>query len=446
MNTLADINVEKAVLGQLIIEPDAYLKISDELNADDFYEDNHKIIFEAIQNVFKDNRGIDILTVSKEAKQLKNDISAYQITELTSGVASASHLEYHAKIIKDYAVRRKLLKEIERLKQFGESTENDLDEFIDNSTMFVDRIINEVENRSQIKDFDTNLNETIQSIQEKQADNKDYKGIRTSLSTFKIYAPTWEPGDLIVLAARPGMGKTAFAIHELLHISKQYGPVIFFSLEMSAKQLVSRILQRESNLSRYDFERMTPAKWTTLDNAVTHLTGLNFFIDDTPGVSISHIRAKTKIFKKQHDIKAIAVDYVQLMKADKKLSREQQVADISRNMKLIAKEFDVPVFMVAQLNRGPENRKEDAFRPKLSDLRESGAIEQDADLVIFPHRPAYYLPDDPEFEGRAEIIFAKNRQGSTGMAVVKVNETITKFYDIINDVPDDYTHINNLPY
>jgi replicative DNA helicase len=449
MNQLFDIETEHKVLGQIIIEPDAFVRVSEILNVTDFYDRQNSEVYDAICDVFKGNRGIDILTVINELKKNSNGINAFEVSKLMDGVASAAHVEHHAKIIKDFSVRRKLLKEIERLKQIGESFESDLDDFIDKSAMFVDKVINEVDNRSQIKKFDDNVNDAIESIQEMQNPDSNCMGVKTSLATIRNYVPIWGNGDLIVIAARPGMGKTAFAIHELLHISQSAGPVLFFSLEMSAIQLTNRILQRESNLSRYDFDKMTPEKWTKLDNATANVSGLDFFIDDTPGVSISHIKAKAKIFKKQHNIKAIAVDYVQLMTTDKNLPREQQVAEVSRSLKLIAKEMDVPIFMVAQLNRGPESRKEDAFRPRLSDLRESGAIEQDADVVIFPHRPSYYLPDDPDFEGIAELIFPKNRHGKTGIAEAKVNETVTKFYDIAHGMPDgtdQFVPVNDMPY
>ncbi len=448
MNVLHDVSIEQRVLGQIIIEPDAFLKVSEILNPLDFYEKKHCEVYEAIQNLFRDNKGIDIVTVVTEAKKIGSDITAFEVSQLTEGIASAGHLEYHATIIKDLSVRRKLLKEIERLKQIGESSENTLDDFIDLAVTFVDKVIDEVDNRSLIKEFKDNIQDAVQSIQDRQKGSDVSHGLHPSLAEIRKFVPVWENGNLIIVAARPAMGKTAFAIHELFHISQAFGPVLYFSLEMSARELTSRILQRESNLSRYDFDKMTSAKWQILDDTTTRLMDLNFFIDDTPAMSVSHIKAKTKIFKKHHGVKAIAVDYLQLMSADKKLPREQQVAEISRNMKLIAKEFDIPVFLVAQLNRGPESRKEDAFRPKLSDLRESGSIEQDADIVIFPHRPSYYLPDEAEHEGRAEIIFAKNRHGKAGMGTVKVNDTITKFYDIIEGVPDEghFTPVSEIPY
>jgi len=448
MNILHDTETEKKILGQLIVESDAFLKVAEILNPLDFYEKKNSEVYDAIQNLFGENKGIDIVTVSSEIKRIGGEITVFEISKLTDGIASAGHLEYHARLIKDLSIRRKLLKEIDRLKQVGESNECNLDDFIDRAAAFVDNVIDEIDNRSVIKEFKDNIQDAIQSIQDRQKGSDVSHGVQPSLSEIRKFVPVWENGNLIIIAARPAMGKTAFAIHELFHISQAFGPVLYFSLEMSARELTSRILQRESNLSRYDFDRMSSDKWRILDDATARLMDLNFFIDDTPAISVTHVKAKTKMFKKQHGIKAIAIDYLQLMGADKKLPREQQVAEISRSMKLIAKEFDLPVFLVAQLNRGPESRKEDAFRPKLSDLRESGAIEQDADIVVFPHRPSYYLPDEPEYEGRAEIIFAKNRHGKAGMGTVKVNDTITKFYDIIEGVPEEgnYTPIDEIPY
>lgn len=445
---LYDKSLEKKVLGQLLIEPDAYLRIADILTATDFYSTILGQIFEVIESLFKDNKAIDIITVTNEAKARNLKISAFEIVELTDGVAGTAHLEYHARILKDFSIRRQLLNEISKLKEIGNSPEYTLDDFMQKSITFVDKVIGDKTQSNNIKDFKENVKETIEAIKERQGNNAGKFGYPPSLNNLSKFIPLWKNGNLIIIAARPGMGKTAFAIHELFHLSHNFGPILYFSLEMSANELIERILQRETHFSQYDFDHMTSEKWNQLDSAVSKIINAQFFIDDTPGVSIDHVKAKTKIFKKIHNIKAIAIDYLQLMTADKNLPRERQVSEISRNMKLIAKEFNIPVFLVAQLNRGPETRKEDLFRPKLSDLRESGSIEQDADIVIFPHRPAYYYPKDPDFKGKADLLIAKNRNGNVGVATVKVNDTITKFYDIIT-TPEEFqnsANSNDVPF
>jgi len=316
----------------------------------------------------------------------------------------------------------------------GTDPSNDLDYFIDRATRLVDRVTDEVENRSQIKDFKKNVADTIESIRDRQqSENTPQYGVKPSLAAIRQFVPVWENGLLIIIAARPSMGKTAFALHEAIHIASTAGPVLFFSLEMTARKLTTRVLQRESGLSGYDLDRLTANQWGVLDEAVSHVQDLGLYIDDTPAVSLGHVKAKAKIYKKQHGIKAIVVDYLGLMKGDRSLPREQQVAEISKTMKGIAKEFDLPVFLLSQLNRGPENRPDK--KPILSDLRESGAIEQDADIVVFPHRPIYYDSKAIDEKGKAYFYFAKNRDGKIGGAVTKHNETITKFYDIIH-TPD----------
>lgn len=434
MKMLFDKETEEAVIGSLILEPDAYLKVAEILNSSDFYKKEHAQVFDAVESIFKENSKIDLLTVIDRLKREGSKISAYELTAMTTKVASAGHIEYHSRIIKEFSIRRSMLIEIEILRKTGMDTSIDLDLFINRASMFVDKVFGQIENSSQIKIFKENVEDAIDDIQRKQKhDGANENGALPSLYEVKKRIPIWENGNLIVIAARPGMGKTAFVVHEAVHIASTAGPVLFFSVEMKARELTSRILQRESGLSRYDFDRMTVKNWEILDNAIPRISDLGIFIDDTPIVNIAHIKAKAKIFKKQHDIRAIVVDYLQLMGSDKRLPREQQVAEISKSMKLIAKEFDVPVFLVAQLNRGVETRREDGFKPKLSDLRESGAIEQDADIVLFPHRPAYYDQNDPDLKGIANIIIAKNRHGMQGVAVARVNDTITKFFDCESD-------------
>lgn len=430
MKQLFDIETEEALLGALIVEPDAYLKVSEIVGTTDFYKRQHSYTFEAVETLFKENVKIDLLTVVNQLKRQKSDVSAYDVTAMTSRVASAGHIEHHARIVKELSVRRSMIVELEKLKQIGQDTSNDLDSFIDRASLFADRVIGDIEHRSKIVEFKVNVEEAVKSIQERQnRDGNITHGVIPSLIDVRKHIPIWENGNLIIVAARPGMGKTAFVVHESVHIAATTGPVLFFSLEMKARELTSRILQRESGLSRYDFDRMTAKNWEVLDDAIPRVSDLGIFIDDTPGVAIGHIKAKTKIFKKQHNIRAIVVDYLQLMAADKRQPREQQVAEISKSMKMIAKEFEIPVFLVAQLNRQTENRRDDGYKPKLSDLRESGAIEQDADIVIFPYRPAYYQPNDESLKGIANIFVAKNRHGMTGVATLRVNETITKFFD-----------------
>lgn len=432
MNLFYDINTEQAVLGALILENDAYLTTSEIIDAGDFYKESHSKIYEAIQDLFIENKAIDIITIHSKLKDNGENISAFDLSTLTANVASAAHIEYHARILKDYSIKRKLLVEIEKIKKIGSDPTTDLDILIDRTSMLVDNVLSEIDNRSNIKDYSDNVQEAIEVIQERQNSPSNKYGIQPHLRAVRNFVPMWENGDLIIVAARPGMGKTAFVLNETVHIVSTQGPVLFFSLEMHRRQLVNRNIQRETGLSRYDLDNPNPAQWNQIEQAISYMRKWKLFIDDAPNVSLAHLKAKIKIFKKKKGIKAVVIDYMQLMQADKSIPREQQVAQITRGVKLIAKEFELPIFLVTQLNRGPETRKESGYRPKMSDLRESGASEQDADIIIFPHRPAYYFPDDDEFKNIAEILIAKNRNGQTGMARVHVNDTITKFYDIIH--------------
>lgn len=437
MNLFYDIKTEEAVLGALILEKDAYLIVSEIIESDDFYREKHAKIYEAIQDLFVENKAIDIITIHTKLKESGEKISAFDLSKLTENVASAAHIEYHARILKDLSIRRKLLIEIERLKKIGLDSTTDLDILIDKTSVLIDNVLSEIDNKSNIRNYAENLKDAVEVIQERQNSDINKYGIKPHLKAVRTFIPLWENGDLIIVAARPGMGKTAFVLNETAHIASTQGAVLFFSLEMHRRQLVNRNIQRETGLSRYDLDNPTIEQWRLIEEAISYMKNWQLFIDDTPNVSISHLKAKIKIFKKKHDIKAVVIDYMQLMQADKTIPREQQVAQITRSCKLIAKEFQIPIFLVTQLNRGPENRKESAYRPRMSDLRESGASEQDADIIIFPHRPAYYFPDDDEFKNIAEILIAKNRNGQTGMARVHVNDTITKFYDIIHQYDED---------
>lgn len=436
---LYDTKTEEAVLAAIILEQDAYLKVSDRITSLDFFHKKHSEIFEVIESLFLENKPIDMISIIKRLKENKSSISAYEVSEITNNIASSAHLEMHASILKDYSMRRKLINSIDKLKQAGEDTSTDLDRLLEQASTLVDDVVGELDQKNTIRPFKDNVSLALENIEEKQKEEKSNPkyGVYPSNRSVRELVPLWENQSLIIIAARPSMGKTAYVVQEAVEIAKNHGPVLFFSLEMSVIKLTNRILQRESGLSRYDFDGyMDPEKWNALEDAVTHVENLGLFIDDTSSVGIGHIKTKAKLFKKKYGIKALVVDYLQLMNADSRLQREQQVATISRSMKGIAKELDIPVFLLAQLSRKSENRKEEGFKPKLADLRESGAIEQDADVVIFPFRPAYYFPDEPEHQGVCLFIVAKNRDGSIGEAFTNVNETVTKFSDNIYFEPN----------
>jgi replicative DNA helicase len=422
-----NIEIEEAVLGSIILEPDAFLKVSDIITSTDFYKEQHSHIFDAIISMFADNQKIDILTLVEKLRKtdtLEKVGGAYFIATLTKNIASAAHIERHATILSELSIRRNLITEAQKMLNSAYDTSDDLDAVIDRTISIIDRVIFDKSKSSKVVTVIEAACIFMEKLNEKQKfDEKAIGTVKSDIRAIRKLIPEYSPGHLIIIAARPSMGKTDFAIiSEAWNAAKSGNNVLVFSLEMTAFDLAGRIIQRESGVTNYDMERrLSPFEYEQLDKALTRIQEVGLFIDDTPAVSFGHIKAKTKIYKKRHDIKAVVIDYIQLMATDKSLQRERQVAVISGQLKELAKEFEVPVIALSQLNRNSESRSTDGFKPRLSDLRESGAIEQDADIVIFPHRPGYYYPDDIELDGIATIIVAKNRGGKTGEADIKVD-------------------------
>jgi replicative DNA helicase len=428
------IDTEKAVIGALIVESGAYLKVSDMLNFQSFYLESHQTIFICIQEMFALNIKIDLVSLV-EYLMTKNKLDeiggAYYLSELSTKVASAHHIQTHARILGDLAIRRTLIQDAHKIYNSAYDRSVTLDELLHNVSSIIDKALNMVSNKANIKPFKDNLSEEIERIAEKQKAPKNQPGtLKTPLRSLSAIVPEWKPGNLIVLAGRPGMGKTAYALFEASEMVKKGDSVLFFSLEMTVGALTNRFIQGQSGLTGYDFDNpLNPAQWDILENVFLKYKDCQLFIDDSPLCSFIHIKSKATVYKKLHGIKAIFIDYLQLVKAsDPKQIREQQVAELTRNLKALAKELEVPIFLLAQLNREVENRPDKM--PKLADLRESGAIEQDADIVLFPFRPEYYWKEDRELKGKGSIICAKNREGKTGEANVLINETVTKYTDV----------------
>jgi len=427
----ADIEAERAVIGALLLEPDAFLKVSDIITAMDFYSEQHVIIFESIQYLFSNSNPIDLLSVYNDLRRRdKAEMAggAFYLSECTNRIAAATHIEHHASIILELSMRRELIHRSEAILKEAYNPADNFDALISSASNLLDSVLRKNENKAIILDFNDNLNRCIESIKTKQK-NISESSISTrctELTDLKHLISAWEGGNLIVIAGRPGMGKTAIAVNEACVLAFNGMPVLVFSLEMTAIELTNRIFQRQTGLSKYDFERpMDTWHWGQLSDAYTFLQNKGIFIDETPLASFNHIRSKAKIYKQMHGIEAIFIDYLQLIKSDNKLPREQQVAEITKSLKALAKELDIPVFLLAQLNREVEKRADK--KPILADLRESGAIEQDADIIIFPTRPEYYYPNDIDAKGIAIIDVAKNRGGKTGEVMVLVNETVTLF-------------------
>lgn len=440
----SDLDYETAVLGALILEPEAYLSVSDILTPIDFYKESHVHIFDTIVSLFAENQPIDMMTIVDRLRRngkLEEIGGAYYITTLTAKVASAAHLQKHALVLAELSIRRKLIQEASNILQSAYDVTNDIDTVVDSTITIIDRVVLDKSKNSKVVTIAEACVQFIDQLSEHQKfDNKTVGQISTTIESLKKIVPYYLGGNLIVIAGRPAMGKTSFVLNEIWNSVKNGQKFLFFSLEMSARELAGRLIQHESGVTQFDMDRkLMPYEYEKLDKAMAKIEKTGLFIDDTGGVSFAHIRAKVKVYVKLHGINGIVIDYLQLMGTDRSLPREQQVAQLSGQLKALAKEFDIPVFLLAQLNRNAESRSNDGFKPKLSDLRESGAIEQDADIVMFPHRPEYYYPNDADLKGKAMVIVSKHRNGKVGEAELKVDLSRHKWTDVY-EATESYTN------
>ena len=432
------IELEEAVLGAMMIDKKGLDEVIDILKPDIFYKQAHRIIFEAIHELFTNTQPIDILTVSNQLRTMGNLDEAggdYYLVQLSQKVASSAHIVYHARIIIQKHIQRELIR------VSGEIIHDAFDETID---------VLDLIDGAESKLFDiTNGNfnkgaETAESLV-KQALNKieemgkqeGLSGVPSGFRDVDKVTNGWHPADLVIIAARPGMGKTAFVLSMTKNMAIKHNlPVALFSLEMSNVQLITRLIASETGITSEKLKKgnLADHEWQQLNTKVKTLENAKIFIDDTPSLSIFDLRAKARRLKSQHDIQIIVIDYLQLMTAGGKGgNREQEISMISRNLKAIAKELDIPVIALSQLSRAVESRGGDK-RPMLSDLRESGAIEQDADIVSFIYRPEYYgvteWEDGSSTDGQGELIIAKHRNGSLEDVRLKFIGPLITFADL----------------
>lgn len=433
--------IEEVVLGALMLEKDAYSLVSDILSPECFYEKAHQMIYGAIQELALALKPIDMLTVTEQLKrreELELVGGPYYISLLTGKVASSANIEYHANIIREKYLARQLISFTAQIqtKAFNES--QDVQELIQEA----EGNLFEISQQNLHKDFQQ-INPIIQEamglIQEAANKKEGISGIPSGFHDLDKITSGWQRSDLIIIAARPAMGKTAFVLSMAKNIAVDFErPVAVFSLEMSNVQLVNRLIV---NISEIEGEKiksgqLAPHEWEQLDAKITSLYGAPIFIDDTPSLSIFELRSKARRLVREHNVEMIIIDYLQLMNASGMtvFSREQEVSTISRSLKGLAKELNIPIIALSQLNRAVESRVGDGKRPQLSDLRESGAIEQDADIVCFIHRPEYYkiTVDDQNrsLEGIAEIIIAKHRNGSVGDVRLRFVSRFAKFVNL----------------
>lgn len=433
-------DIEEAVLGALMMEKDAIEQVMDLLSPDSFYKETHQKIYKAILNLSTHLQPIDILTVTEELRkrgELEEIGGPFYITQLTSKIASAAHVEFHGRIVAQKHIQRELIRvssEIQK-RAYDESIDvNDLIDYSESSLLQV----SEGNIKNQTVKLDAILRTAINEIEIASKTATGLNGVPSGFTEIDRITAGWKPGNLIIIAARPAMGKTAFTLSMARNIAIDHKrPIAFFSLEMSSVELVTRLIISETGLEGEKIKRgrLESYEWQALMEKAGVLEKAPIFIDDTPGISIFELRAKARRLKKQYDISCIFVDYLQLMTGppETRGNREQEVSMISRSLKSIAKELNIPIITLSQLNRSVETRGGNK-KPQLSDLRESGAIEQDADMVMFIHRPEYYgiFGDDTpgsDTRGLAEIIIAKHRSGAVGEVKLRFKKELAKFVD-----------------
>jgi len=438
--------LEEAVLGALMLEKDAYSIVSEMLKPESFYEKAHQLIFQAIVDLAISLRPIDMLTVTEQLRksgELDSIGGPFYITQLTGKVASTAHLEHHASIIAQKFLARELIRYSGTIqgKAFDETTE-------------IDELMQEAEGelfqlaQRNIKNEAIQINPIIKDamalLNKAAAQKEGLTGLRSGFTDLDKITSGWQNSDLIVIAARPAMGKTAFILSMAKNMAVNFTiPVAIFSLEMSSIQLVNRLIVNVSEIAGEKIKsgQLYKHEWEQLDIMLKFLYDAKIFVDDTPSLTVSELRTKARRLVREHGIKCIFIDYLQLMNASgmKIGSREQEVSFISRSLKGLAKELNIPIIVLSQLNRKVEDRQGEGKRPHLADLRESGAIEQDADIVCFIHRPEVYkIFEDTKGNsllGTAEIIVAKHRNGATGDVQLRFKSEFAKFINLDEDIP-----------
>lgn len=432
-------DIERIVLGALMIDKDAFSVVSEILRPETFYEPRNQKVYKAIQTLSIDENPVDIMTVTEELKKegtLEDVGGAPYILELSSHVASSAHIEYHAKILAQKFLARQLISfaGVIETKAFDETV--DVDELMQEA----EGSLFELSQKNMRQDF-VHINPVVKQavdILQKAAANKGgLTGIPTGYDKLDDYTAGWQRSDLVIIAGRPAMGKTSFALSLAKNIAVDYNrPIAFFSLEMNNVQLVNRLI---SNVCEIEGKKilngqLDDEEWQRLDGNLRKLQDAPIYIDDTPNMSIFELRTKARRLVREKGVEVLMIDYLQLMNASGARfgSRQEEVSTISRSLKGLAKELDIPVLALSQLNRTVEGRDGlDGKRPQLSDLRESGAIEQDADMVLFVHRPEYYhLFEDEkgnDLRGKAQIIIAKHRKGGTGDVLLDFHGEYTRF-------------------
>ncbi len=438
------VDLEEAVLGAMMLEQQAVNKVIDILQVDMFYKEAHQRIFGAIRKLFEESEPIDILTVNQRLTkngELELVGGSYFIMQLTNRVASGANAEFHARIIQQKYIQRELIRISSDIISDAFEETTDVLDLLDRAEKNLFEVAENNLRKSAVNMADV-VKDALEKIQEAASQEGNISGIATGFHHLDNLTSGWQPADLVILAARPGMGKTAFVLSLARNIAVDYKKsVALFSLEMSSIQLVTRLISSEAEISADKLKKgdLNTEEWNHLTQSISSLSNAQIFIDDTPALSIFELRAKSRRLKAQKGIEMIIIDYLQLMTANVDKgggNREQEISTISRGLKALAKELELPIITLSQLNRSVETRGGDK-KPQLSDLRESGAIEQDADMVCFLYRPGYYnitenLNGEAYPEGYTELIVAKHRNGALDEIKLQFLGQYAKFTNAIS--------------
>ena len=424
------VDLEEAVLGALMLEKDAFAVVGDLLKPECFYKDAHQRIFRAVHQLFIKDDPVDLLTVSEKLKstgELEQVGGYYYLSQLTSRVASAAHIEFHARIIVQKFIQRKLIGVCTELQDMAYDEATDVADLVDKAQKSVFDIAdgNIQKDTAEIAPI---IEDAIRGIEAASKRPDGISGIPSGFTALDEVTSGWQNSDLVIIAARPAMGKTAFVLNIAHHVAvKKRIPVAIFSLEMSKEQLVTRMIALDSlvNSQKIQTGQLVDDEWDKIMESTEVIADAPIFVDDNSAITVADLRSKCRKLKQNNDLGLIIIDYLQLMSTNKHVeSRQQFISDTSRALKVLARELNVPVIALSQLNRAVDSRPD--HKPVLADLRESGAIEQDSDVVMFIYRDDYYNPDT-EKKGIAEIIIAKQRKGATGSVDLVWMQDYTKF-------------------
>ncbi|MBP6342549.1 MAG: replicative DNA helicase [Candidatus Omnitrophica bacterium] len=424
---------ERAVLGAMMIDDEAIGVAIEHIDSSYFYETSHQKIFSAIIDLYSNRKNVDFITLSDQLKTqgLMDAVGgASYLSRLVDQVPSAANIRHYANIVKEKGVQRKLIKNATEIISRSYEKGVNVEELVDSAEQLIFEIATarQKQEAAHIKDI---LKETMEVIDNLYRKKQSVTGVPTGFSKFDEMTSGLQKSDLIIVAARPSMGKSAFAASIAEHAAiDQKIPVAFFSLEMSKESLVQRMLCSQAGVDAHRVRTgfLSPSEWPMLTKAASKLSNVPFFIDDTPAISVLELRAKARRLKASHNIQLLVLDYLQLMRGSSRSeSRQQEISEISRSLKALARELQLPIIAISQLSRAVESRTD--HRPQLSDLRESGAIEQDADVVVLLMREEYYTPTD-ENRGIADIIIAKQRNGPVGTVKLKFFKEFVKFANL----------------